>query len=817
MSRIITSYQELLEALLASSKPTEAYDILQAIGDSSEVEAEQRFGELGYHWRYFGGTESNISTANLGSKPGRSLTERVTNAIDAVLEKRMARHAGPEPTSPMAAAMQWFGRPATTADNGLHAWKEYQTHGYDQLIRVVITAGDSVTAPTVDIVDDGIGISPAKFQDTILSLQRGNKIKKRYLAGAYGQGGSATLAFSEYALVVSRSIDFPERVGFTIVKLMQLPEGYKEDAYVYLAVDGDDGFEVPSFDMAGAELDIYPAIVNNKPKPLGTGSLVRHYGYRLDGLEKTLGPSPGNLYHLLQHMMFDPLLPFRVIDLSRDGSPKDELITGSRNRLMKYTASAADKDREERETEESGTELRHHAPREMVSPSSVEGPTVGVEYWVPLSRKKAGEKVGLRSHSNELFVGRNHPFVGTMNGQNQGELTARILRDIGLPLVARHLVLHVDATQASSQIRRNLFSSTREAFKEGEILNELTRVIVNMLRDDEELFVIERELTEALMKRGASEAGSEVKKEISRLLLGAGFKVTEPGDVLVPAETGDKTVDAPARTGRRPKAAAPPLRTLPWPQVTRFEIVYPDDGLQVPLQDNHSIRIETDADFRFDREKRIAIRSEPEKLEIASKSDLRGGRMHWRVRPTDDATPGDAGEIIATLTRPDGSQIESRIPFTILPARVEPGKTQKGLVPAFNIIPIDLDDESFDQIWDNVEAADRTTVAYKVVAGAEGLNVYYSTGFGPFKEQSEALKRKPGVAASFENHYKIWIGYHAIVQHQQRSAVASLDIDDEQLDKLLEHERAVVAEMQVKQALRMAETQAEAAKAGGAE
>jgi len=72
----------------------------------------------------------------------------------------------------------------------------------------------------------------------------------------------------------------------------------------------------------------------------------------------------------------------------------------------------------------------------------------------------------------------------------------------------------------------------------------------------------------------------------------------------------------------------------------------------------------------------------------------------------------------------------------------------------------------------------------------------------------ERFKLDPSLAQLFRQHYKIWIGYHAILQFQQRAAITGLSEEQEgELDRTLERERALVAEMQVKQAIKTAELQ----------
>src|SRR5262249_25581182 len=146
---------------------------------------------------------------------------------------------------------------------------------------------------------------------------------------------------------------------------------------------------------------------------LQKGVFVRHYGYQLSGLTGKLGPAPGNLYHYLHVSMFDPLFPFRVIDRRDADQPREELITGSRNRLMRL---ATEKSSNESTDEESGSQIRHHRPMEYVTPPGSTDPSIGIEYWVVFNFKKVKKDVTLRSHSNELYVHRGHPVVGVLNG-----------------------------------------------------------------------------------------------------------------------------------------------------------------------------------------------------------------------------------------------------------------------------------------------------------------------------------------------------------------------------------------------------------------
>jgi hypothetical protein len=802
-----SSMDQILRAMLVATTSTDMRSVLMEIGDYPDVGLDQPFGPFKLLWHPFGDNPSNLSTIGLATKAGRSLTERLTNAMDAILEAR-APLGVPMPPSPRAAAKQWFDRPISGPDDGLFRWA-YSDANYDRMVHVILNPSGKETAPTIDVVDRGVGIQADQFPGTILSLQAGNKITKFYVIGAFGQGGASTLAFCDYALIVSRHKDNPRMVGFTAIRVLNLNETYKEDSYAYLCTRDLSGkIRVPSFEMAAEPLPIYNTQEGTKLPSLTNGTLVRHYSYKLPKLDGSLAPSPGNLYHYLHCSLFDPLLPFRVIDLRDPGKVRDELVTGSRNRLMRLVGKTGS----ETPTEETGSEIKHYRPMEYVVPYGTDDASIGIEYWVVLNYRKGRgtkrEEVVLRPYSNELYLQTGHPVIGTLNGQNQGELTAQILKDLNLGMVSRHIVIHIDTSNANSRVRRELFSTNREGFKEGDILKDLTRVLEKMLQEDEVLQAIERELTEKLARREAQSTSDEVKRQVTKLLLEAGLQVKEEGPSLGPGQDKKQTVRD-IKKGR--PRTADPLPTLPFPEVTKFVIVTPRPKMSVRVNDNEVILIETDADSEFDRRGLLAIRTEPDVLEQAAKAPLRGGRVRWRLRPRQIAKPGDIGQIIATITKPDGSQLKDVVDFEVLPPLEEKTKKEKGYIPPFEIIPINPEDyaEHWGTVWpdlgDEATPEEQSSVAYRPLKVSGAINVYYSTVFAPLKEQVDLLKsQNSALSELFRTNYEIWIGYHAILQENSRIGEKE-EIEGEVLERLLEADRVRVAKMQIKQALYTAE------------
>lgn len=800
----IQSIEELFGRVLAARKKADIDIILKELGDKKDIGLNTEFGSLKCKWVPYGGRESNESTIGLASKAGRSLTERITNGEDAMLELAKTRRNGELPKSPRRAAAEWFGRAETGPGSGLYSTEDKEGDLSRSLCVVLSDSGLS-GAPTVDVVDAGIGLAPEEMPTTILSLQEGNKVKKPYLIGAFGQGGSSTLGFSKYAVIMSRSVASPDRVGFTIVRLVDPGTDYDLDVYAYLTIEGNIPHVVRGEEDA---ITLYEDTKLKRPPELRYGTLVRHIGFELSGLDKGLSPAPGNLYHYLHLSMFDPLIPFRAMDI-RGTTAKDERIGGSRNRLMKLVEKG-----EEDDGESGHTSVIHHKEMEDIVPLGSDDSRIGVEYWVIEAKRTTKGELHLRSSSNELFVQRGYPVVATLNGQNQGELPAKFIKDLGLGMVSRHIVVHLDASRCDRRVRRELFVTTREGFKEGPQLDNVMTTLAGMLKDDERLKEIEQELADRLINRENQTTNNKVKKQITKLLRDAGFSKTADGESEDPGGeqeggAGGSGGGGGGGGGGGDGGAPDPLPTKPYPDVTRWEIVSPKEISRVRLNGRSSVRIETDADAQFDAEGLICLEFEPHKVEAASLSALKGGRKQWRLRVVEGAKVGDSGTVTAVLRTPNVGELRSAIRFEVT-APVEAGdKGKKGKVPDFEIVAISPDkDEDVDtwmQLWPQHEGASRTKkadVAYKVLKAGDKTVVYYSTGYGPYVERLERMNAKSkALAELFDENYQVWIGYHAILQLPADQQA------DETSTETMEEERCRVAHVQLRVAEQLSELQ----------
>ncbi len=811
----INSVQDLFQHLLKATTPQEVKNILSEIGDVTDIGLDKSFGKLQLHWHPYGNKTSNYSTIGLASKPGRSLTERITNAIDAVLEGHSLNSAT-LPASPQAAVNEWFGRPYSSADAGIFNWK-YEQGSNDRKVGVILTDSGMKEAPTIDVLDFGIGISPDKFASTILSLQEGNKSRKKFLVGSFGQGGASTIDYCDYVFIASRSIQNPNIVSFTLIKEMVLSNEYDYDCSAYLTLTGTNGNQtVPSFSVNEA-IKLYDSEEKLRMNEFLNGTLVRHIAFRLTNISKPLSPSEGNLYHYLHCSLFDPLLPFQIIDLRNRNSIKQEISTGSRNRLMKIVAKA------ESELDGSNTEYRLYRPFAFIKPFGATTPCVKIEYWVIFNyEKKKNKKTGkeykdLRTDSNALYIQKKHFAIFTLNGQNQGELTiSQVTKDLDLGEVAKHLVIHIDATDAPKHVKKQLFTTNRETLKDLEVLESIKEELRRILKEDSQLAAIEKELEEKAINEVTESTDDEVKKQIVRLLQDAGFTPSAEGDTVRKGD-GTATIDPPPNPNPDPPTPPDlpePLATLPYPQVTKFEIVSPKTKLNINFNKTALVKLETDGDSQFDKD--IRIKFEPESLDILTVWALEGGRKKWRIKVTEPAKVCDTGKISVTLTKPNGDQMKTEIDYEILEPVEKPSKEERGYIPDFEVLPITPNDDRWKFAWENVPADSEEALKVAYIPRRIGIKtiVYYNTDFNQFKETVDKLK----IAGSpiykfFETNYKVWIGYHGILQYNnQQNETFANDEQEEKVKSEREKDRALVAQMQVKQAMKSSELMLQASK-----
>ena len=633
-----TTAQSLLAKLASTRTLSDANDIvaqLQKVHD--------------FRWRAVGDREGNFGTINIGSDPGNAFIERVTNAIDGVIEREAARRLAKLaksktvkgiPASPREAVEEWFGVPGGRVANlkDLPSGKKSRQEMADDVV-IKLLDGSSKKSPTVEVRDRGIGLTASQMPNTILGLNDTNKIDKPYLAGAYGQGGSTALAFSPGGcLLVSRRHPdlLPEgesdRVAVAFARYNELdPERNKNGRYEYLVGP----------DNKIAQLDVKEA------SGFEPGTCVVHFNLEIPQYSARMTQLTNSFWWLLQNALFDPVLPFWVEErrsamLGAGKSPDRRTIAGNYTRLMDDGKSKVE------HTNTVDVALAHSGGQTFVK----------VNYWVIKANPE--EPGGTPTAS---YVDAFKPITYTLNGQTHDKDDRRLIADrLSLPYLAKSLIIQVELDHLHPQARRALLSSTRDRLKQLGLIEDMREAICAALSEDEELIRLDRLRKEQLLDKHSDAERKKMRERFARLM--------EKFKAGTDASAKGKGSDKGGRRDPGPRGPSQPLAPLPTKSEPTF-IQIANVSKPIPIRiDRHALlRLESDAPDGYlssHVHAKLTIACEPEGLlELESRSDFRGGRARITVKPLEKTKAGDTGTLTVYLFTPKDKQLTAKVKFLV--------------------------------------------------------------------------------------------------------------------------------------------------------
>lgn len=702
-----------------------------------------------------GGRENNLGIIQIGSDPGKGLVERLTNAMDAVLEHEHSKHNGvPKCTSPQEAATSWLDVPA----KGLYLLSAAARWNLAQAIRITIEESDDPIHRNVTIEDNGIGIPIEKIESTILSLGESNKLQKPYLIGAFGQGGSSTFAHCKYSVICSglnleRALT--RDVSFTIVFLEELPpDQFKHGRYVYLTLDNEP----------------FKTQVDGANFPYAT--IVKHFYYELSSYKVKFGAA--SVYGLLQRALFDPVLPV-LLDDKVNGLRRT--IKGARNAFN----SAADEEIDER-----GPDLRHSLPMHNISLS--EYGLIGLEYWVLAEgpKNKKADRI-------KAYVDDKRPILLTRNGQTHAELWSTLISSRAeLPFLRNRIVVHVDCNKLTPFARNNLFTSTREDIRKNYISKIIQDEIVKSLKSDDELKLINEEAKNSVVNENVG-TQHEIQLEIVKLLRFHGYATTIPsGGTLTMAGPNQMTSSVPT-----PKKITVPITKL-------IELHDPPTYIKILNQSpvefyagqRRYIRIETDAmsnyhDAEDIRNSKFNIIVNGKAIIYSGTTPLKDGRLRIILDCDDKASLGEKGECIIELHRVGQVSLKESLHYEIIEKPIpKPSNKQISVPNILPPVPINGPDDInwSDQNWPE----DINEVASSSVMSTGELIVYYSTVFPPYKQRYDQISRSnPSALAAFVKQYEFQLILHSLLL-ESRNKIESIESEESEEWERLERCRAAI-------------------------
>jgi len=677
------SSRKLLIQLISARSENEVRNII----DSDHLLANEE------NWKPYGGYESNFNTINNQAKNSvAALAEKPINSIDALLLKECKlRGINPEskqaPKAMKEAIEVFFGM--KSGDFSDLADKERRRLAGNIQI---IAEGDR-KRPNLIIADKGEGQHPDDFENTFLSLHRGNKNKILFVQGKYNMGGSGVLPNCgeyNYQLILSRKT--PELLkkgqkdkwGFTLVRLhLATSSEYKNSWYEYFV--GDDS-EILSF--AGEQLSILP-----DNEFLESGTYIKLYNYYL--------PSPSqitlDLWRELNRVLHYPVLPITLHETRKfKGHSPSKLLVGNRMRILKND----------------NQNIEDNCP--PIIPIIAELGKFGKRTIEVTVFKEGTIKDEFASPGEAIFF--------TINGQTHAAIGRSFLRTkANLHYLADFMLVHIDCTDVETNIREKIFMPSRDRMRDTEISKEIELILAEELSRHEGLKLLNQYRREQQITKNPKDV-KFLEGVVSKL-------IKKNRTILHYLGVGGNIKD-------RNEAGTKEVKEFEGQWIPTYLKIIGSERKQMPINSYSRVVFETDAsnDY-FSRETdRGSLIIYPD---VMKSYHLWDGRITAKIIPSKTARVGAIRKIIALLTRPyaDPLSVEFEVeympevePEIVLPHLPKPPKVKDYKLP--EPILVYKNKRAGYRSWDDIKKEDGTNwngedIAKVVPSGnGAGVDVY---------------------------------------------------------------------------------------------
>ena len=364
---------------------------------------------------------------------------------------------------PEAVAQFFFGDRSKSNTLGyISHWSNRQRRQLSDLVTLAAT-GTSPT-PSFTVVDAGEGQSPESLPNTLLSLDKQNKVDIQFVQGKFNMGGTGALRFcgnNNLQLIISRrnpailmngADDIESNLwGFTVVRRENPTASKRVSTYTYLAPDSDRG--VLRFDADS--LALFPQGNRAYARSATWGTAIKLYEYKLQGRSHILRRD--GLLDRLGILLPGIALPVRLHECrdyrGHDGS-FDTTLTGLSVRL--------NDDRSEN--------IEPGFPTS--SAFSIRGQHMTAEVYA-FKRSKAAT---YRKDEGIIF---------TVNGQTHGHLPKRFFgrTSVGMNSLEDSILVMVDCSLIDGRTREDLFMNSRDRMEQGEFLKLIEKELETMLKE----------------------------------------------------------------------------------------------------------------------------------------------------------------------------------------------------------------------------------------------------------------------------------------------------------------------------------------------
>ena len=335
-------HKSLCEALLKADGEAAVIKLLQEYGFWNQPELWRHYGDVENNWGQ-GGNQQSLAEA--------ALAEKIVNSVDArLINECCIREIDPRdihsPRTLRDAVADFFddgkGGKIATGDV-IKEWGDEKIRSIAEQI-TLCTTGERPSQLNITIADIGEGQTAERLPETILSLNKSNKMYIPFVQGQFNQGGTGALRFCgthNLQLIISRRN--PDLLGknpapgdhewcFTVVRRERPEKGRKNSIYTYLAPIG---VGTQANDREGSVLSfpaytfgIFPNDDGPYDRPAHYGTAIKMYDYTFMG-ERSNILRGKSLLSRLNLLLPEIALPVRFYEYRRNKGG-DYLAVGSR-------------------------------------------------------------------------------------------------------------------------------------------------------------------------------------------------------------------------------------------------------------------------------------------------------------------------------------------------------------------------------------------------------------------------------------------------------------------------------------------------------
>lgn len=406
-------------------------------------------------WRPYGGLENNIGViSNQQATPTAAFIEKIVNSIDALLMRECKRE-GINPESESA--------PPSMKEAILRYHDKFSTEDIQ-----IYATGPSNKLMNLIIADYGEGQSPNNFENTLLSLNKSNKLKTPFVQGKFNMGSTGVIPFcGDYniQLIVSKKdpkIESDDKLSkfwaFTITRKNSFDKNTTNSLIEYLVIDNN----IPLLEKE--TLNILPnkkIISDTYTEPMKWGTYIKLYNYKNKNTSVIKNQFTWKLSQLLPNMPLNALVSDRRNCFETESSNNEVTLRGNIERLKK-------------------DKLENGFPRK--SKLEIHNEKIGLEIYLLKKTNKQNDLKAFKEDEGIAYI---------INGQVHGFVNQRVFtrKEIGLDYISKNILVYVDVSEIKKELRENLIMGNREYLRDSVFKKELEELVIEEVKNCKALYI----------------------------------------------------------------------------------------------------------------------------------------------------------------------------------------------------------------------------------------------------------------------------------------------------------------------------------------